>query len=336
MRENRWLTRNQVETAINDTKQQWERVFITIDSKLDCLENLHKHPVEELIIEHSKRLRKKDILNICRCQTLKCLSIELAEIPEKLFSLFAALKNLEKIQVNAYDDDVPRQIAFLRQFPRLHFLTFHVFFRPMTSEEEAAIIEFIAERRESLRSFKWDKHFSTGMTSALVRCPNLTSFSIEVSREGQGDLVGFLSHPGVQNRIRHLSIWNLDISEEHSLCLADFNNLRSVELVHNNVAEKAVVKMILQNKKHIHTIKLNQSKKITEDILPALAQCTSLQTVALVGTLVPFRAINDYILDMRPNWEAIDSDHFSWDSTSNSGDSVDSTDSVDSWNSDVE
>ena len=334
LRQTRFLTRNQLRAAIDDTEEQWERVLLMYQSNLDCLENLHKHPVEELIIENSVRLRKKDVLNICRCKTLKHLLIEVTEIPESFLPLFAQLKNIEKIDVQAYTDDIPQQISFMRQFPRLHVYFFRFLnFGGLTVREKKAINAFIDERRELLQHFIWCENLTSELASALARCPNLTSFEFNINRHGQGYLAAFLADPNVQRRMRHIHLDNPEFDMTGASCISNLKNIRSIYMYGSKVPTSAVSQMIVRNKKHIHTVKLNMSSSITEDILEAFAQCTSLIHADIRGTALSHRAVRAYKEAMRPNWQVIDNGQGAWEPASDSDDSFYSTESFEEWES---
>ena len=274
------LTQKEVAYTIADESNHFDRVFLYQQENLDCLENLYKHPCEELHVTYSSELRRKDVENIVRCKTLRVLRISCAAIPISLRPMLAQLQHLEILHYESFDL-VSTQIETLRLFPRLHNMEIAVTRDTFSPEHAIAVITLIQERKETLRHVKLSLEVPHEMLVALAACRNLQSFSLDQPRMTDEDLHPFFSNRHVQKTLRNVDLSRVSIKEPTFAFLAEFKNLRTLDLSMTDVSYEEAAKILESNAATIRSVDFTACKKlyVGNDLLSAIEKCAHLERV---------------------------------------------------------
>ena len=299
------LSRNDVIERLSNASSQWERVYLYDQGKLDCLEHLYKHPCEELHIAYADDIRRKDVLNILRCKTLRVLNLECVGVPRDFLIEFAKLPNLEVIHDMDIGPGPLDMVAGYRLFPNIHSLSFDVMDEPARDEEVSAMVDIINERRHTLRYVRLMMSPVQAIMDALTMCPNLEW--VEIIRGSDFDdtpLYSYFGNPIVQKRLRHIILEYVDYDEDFYELLAKCTNLCTFQLRDSSITGPELADILLANAKTIRFVDVMGSRDVCKKVLDAIEQCSHLEWFDLRRSLIR-GAIQRYKRNRRRNHQAI-------------------------------
>ena len=306
---NGMLAVEDLKALVDDESNEWERVFICDPQSLDWIENLFKHPIEELHFvdngigsKYQAGIPFKYIHYITRCKTIRVITLECMDLPENFLSEFLRLKNLECLAG-------PNVSGIPHILEKLTNLRFCEIMNRCDGPDDYVYYEFlemIKAKKNTLQHIELNEPPSADYVDVLTNCPNLQTFIlINAGEMTDADITPLLSHPFIQRNLRTLRLWHSSAGPEIFALLAKFTNLRFLDLDNCNITDKEAARIILNNKFHMREVRLDRCKQIGPETLNAISQCAHLEWVDLCGCDVIKAPIKQYIRDRRPNHGAI-------------------------------
>ena len=300
----RVLPQKKLRDLIDDASQQIERLFLYKAHNLSILENLFKHPCEELYIYFSDTMSKSDVERIVRCTSIRVLCLECGRLPEKLILALNALPNLQILRYE-HDESPSKHIETLRKFPQLRAIDIGANSGRTTDSEAQAICEFIRERKQTLQHVHFSSIIKPEIANALVQCPNLVSFSVENPLQGDEGVCQFFENPSVQRRIQHVKLIRSSVGERTFFHLSKFTNLRWLDVSLSDITTDQLRAILLANSNTIREVIATNCALIDDGIMAAIGWCAYLEKVDLRGTSVHMEAVMAYGRRQKSNVGAI-------------------------------
>ena len=299
------LTQPTVQRAIEDTAARWERVVI-VRHRLECLENLHRHPCEELHILHST-MRFSDIQRIVKCQSLRVLTLQKTKVTNVMLQMLHALKNLTTLVVYNEKPHIPRYFSKFSQFERLESIDVidSDADRMLMPSEVSDTVKFLEDRRDKLRSVNFHFPMEPAIAAALGKCTQLEVVNLSSPENNDYELEAFFASATAQRTVRVLRLAWTEITGYSCRYLAQFRNLRTLDFAFVKYLQTGyLAAILLRNAAHIEDVNVCDCK-ISDEILEVVAQCRVLSQIDLRDTKVTRAAIEEYKRLKRPNHEAI-------------------------------
>ena len=271
------LSGGDVKEAIDNKGHQFERVLLHYLDDLSCLENLHKHPCEELHMISCGALTEADVENIVRCESLCVIRTELTEIPEGLLRELATLPKLEIFEYD-FEQTMEEQIKMLQLFPHGHFFNISA---NITKKEDVSDIEGIIKARKNvIRHAQFEIPPTYDWLVALISCTNLQSLSIKDLRVDIQNLGIFFSNLRVKQTLRYVDVSWSCVTKPIFNHLATFTNLRWIDVSNTDIEETDVVKILRSNALHIRYCYIQSTSiNVSEALLHAIENCYFLEVL---------------------------------------------------------
>ena len=308
------LAKKDFKALVDDVSNAWERVVVFDPPCLDWLENLHKHPVEELHIVYechtdyyAESDSEKVVECIVRCKSLRSLTLWNAEFPTHLHSKLLKLKNIEHI-VGTVSPHLSCHIDIYKNLTSLRYLHNYNGYRGPDDRAYFQLLEIVKSRQNTLEHIELEEPPRADYVDALVKCPKLQTFRmLESNNMTDDDMAPFLSHPVTQRQIRDFWMSDSSAGPRTFALLAKFTNLRFLMLQRTNITGKEAAKIMINNKFHMREVSLSYCENVGPEILDAISQCAHLEWVDLSGphTCTWKGGIAQYIRERRPNYGAI-------------------------------
>ena len=311
----KFLDLNEVKRLIDDERNQFERILLSEPMTFDWLNNLHKHPVEEIHIfydgiEESLKngLPHRAIRDIARCESLRVLEITNAVIKNSDRYLLERLKNIEAF-MGAPIPDHRIKDQFYFYCGSFHTLRYITFFKPLSDPDEdeyEKITWMIRNRKNSLRHIELVVPPEETLYEAIIKIPHLRSFRLHTFAEVyDSDFVTLLSHPNVQQNLRDLYLAYLEVGARTFALIAKLRNLHCIDLSSTKLTGDELNKILRANKKHIRYVRVAECPGLGPEIFQEISECTYLERVTLYKNERIKEAAEEYIREKRPNFGAI-------------------------------
>ena len=269
------LTEDDVEAAIDDEAGSFERVFVKDLEGLWCLENLHRHPCEELHIVCCGQLDDTDIDNIVRCESLRVLRVEVTHIPHNLLRKLAQLPNLQIFRCDRAATGAD-QLAMLRLFPQTTILDLAVNGERETEEMR----ELLCARKDTLEHVYLSFEPSPSILLALLACEQLQGVTLAHLRVDSGRFSAFFINQRVQQGLRYLDLSVACVTEPVCALLASFTNLRWLDISDTDISGKELCAILESNAAHIRHVSAQGARfDEADDLLLAVEQCAQLEVI---------------------------------------------------------
>ena len=286
---------------VDNADLKLQRVFIYgngNDDFIDCdiLENLHKHPCEEIHVRRAS-CSEKAAEYLAKCSSIKVISFDDCSIGGKSAKmLIDKLPHLEEFSV--LSDSMFEKIAKAKAFKC---------YREFEDECLKPYLDYISANEDSIELADIGR-CGKAVLDALTACPNLKSLSYTDAWEDDSSdtfLKPFLSNTDVQKRLEHISLRKCRVGSPTFKLLAKFSNLKWLNLNHVFIPTADLKKIIENNSAHIVDIDAAMNGKLKEGVLEAVAKCKKLNRIDLRMTGVTKVAVNRYKSEKKPNHGAI-------------------------------
>ena len=305
------LCEKDFKALVDDERNQWERVFLCDPNWLDWLENLYKHPVEELHLlfngppsKYQDGFPLKYHEYIVRCKALRVLTLENMDLPERFHAQFLKLKNIE-----FFDGGISQSLSSFPDFyKKLTSLRYCEIYNSWEGPDDViyyALLEMVKARKNTLEHIELTEPPRADYVEALANCPNLQTFILHDAEMTDADMAPLLSHPIIQHQIRNFTLPHSSAGPETFALLGKFTNLRFLMLNGSDITDKEAARIILNNKFHMREVRLDDCKHIGKETLHAISQCAHLEWVSLCRDGKVKALIKQYIRERRPNYGAI-------------------------------
>ena len=251
-----------VKSLIDDETHQFDRIFLCEPMSFEWLENLYKHPVEEIHILYdgipkslNDGLPLQAVSDIARCETLRVIECENIEIQQRHTHIMTRMRNMEAFIGIANPDGIINQVHFYETLPNLTYIHFFSPWEVPTDAEYEAMTDLIRARRDTLEHIEFVLPPRSKLLAALTHCPKLRSFRLQAFAPiVDSDLKAFLSHPNIRQNIRDIWLGYTQIGAGTFALLAKMRNLRWINLSNTALTGDELNAILRANKEHIRSV----------------------------------------------------------------------------------
>ena len=296
------LSNAQMRALVDNTDLKLQRVFIFGIGKdgdfIDCdiLENLHKHPCEEVHVRRAT-CPKEAIGYLAKCTSIKVINFFDCQIDQNdAKTLIDKLPNLEEFS--------EMSTAMSKKAPKAK--TFKCY-EKHEGKDLKPYLDYIRENKDHIERADIGR-CGKAVLDALAACPNLKSLSYnDTWEEDEGDafLKPFLSNADVQKRLEHINLRKCRVGSPTFKLLVKFTNLKWLNLNYVFIPTADLKKIIEKNAAHIVDIDVAKNGLLKDGVLEAVAKCKKLNRIDLRMTKVTQVAVNRYKSEKKPNHGAI-------------------------------
>ena len=310
----KFLDLNEVKRLIDDEHNQFERILLSDPMTFDWLNNLHKHPVEEIHVFYEgipesllKGIPTRAVADIARCESLRVLEMENAVIKNSDKWLLKRLENIEAFMGGPIPDHkITDQFLFYCSYGKLTYITFFKPWDDPDEEEYKTMAVAIRSRKYKLRHVELVMPPEDDLLAAIAECKNLRSFRLHSFAEvDDSGFSRFLLHPNVQQNLRDIWLGYLDVGPRTFVLLSKMRNLRWINLSSTKLTGDELNKILRANKKSIRSVQVSSCPGLGPEIFEGISECTHLERVTLYENERVKEAAQEYIRAKRPNFGAI-------------------------------
>ena len=305
----KWLTVEDFRQKIADKTKQWDRILAHGVPDLDFLKDVPNHPCENIYVEFARHIQTHCFSDLPNCKDLRVFAIRWSDFTEPFvrLSLTPVLKRMPKLTDFVTFSEVgtglavKTQLDILRAVPSLAIL--HIFENDFFECDE--LVNFILERKKSLRHIDVNLRLQQPITEALAQCENIEILCITDYDAKYIDILLILSSPNLQRTGKMIKFFRCFDLE----CFSGIERFSALEWVHIRslfLRDEELCTLVRLNAMHLQDVHAPWCNWITSKVLERIEACSYLSTFRAYGcNRLSHKDVVAYIKEERPNFQAI-------------------------------